>query len=46
MTPRKTDRETKGIYKTVRELQTVLSDVRTVEDAVRAYDRFSLTMDI
>ena len=26
--------------KTVRELQTVLSDVRTVEDAMRAYDRF------
>ncbi len=30
----------KGIYKTVQELQTVLSDVHTVEDAIRAYDRF------
>lgn len=30
----------KEYIKTVRELQTVLSDVRTVEDAMRAYDRF------
>ena len=30
----------KEYIKTVRELQTVLSDVRTVEDAAKAYDRF------
>ena len=45
-TPEKRTARQKEYIKTVRELQTVLSDVRTVEDAIRAYDRFSLTMDI
>ena len=39
-TPEKRTARQKEYIKTVRELQTVLSDVRTVEDAVRAYDRF------
>ena len=39
-TPEKQTARQKEYIKTVRELQTVLSDVRTVEDAVRAYDRF------
>lgn len=41
-TPEKRTARQKEYIKTVRELQTVLSDVRTVEDAVRAYDRFFL----
>lgn len=36
-TPEKRTARQKEYIKTVRELQTVLSDVRTVEDAVRAY---------
>ena len=39
-TPEKRTARQKEYIKTVRELQTVLSDVRTVEDAMRAYDRF------
>lgn len=39
-TPEKRTARQKEYIKTVRELQTVLSDVRTVEDAIRAYDRF------
>lgn len=39
-TPEKRTARQKEYIKTVRELQAVLSDVRTVEDAVRAYDRF------
>ena len=39
-TPEKRTARQKEYIKTVRELQTVLSDVRTVEDAVRAYDPF------
>ena len=41
-TPEKRTARQKEYIKTVRELQTVLSDVRTVEDAVRAYDRTGL----
>lgn len=36
-TPEKRTARQKEYIKTVRELQTVLSDVRTVEDAIRAY---------
>ena len=39
-TPEKQTARQKEYIKTVRELQTVLSDVRTVEDAMRAYDCF------
>ena len=39
-TPEKRTARQKEYIKTVRELQTVLSDVRTVEDAAKAYDRF------
>jgi hypothetical protein len=39
-TPEKRTARQKEYIKTVRELQAVLSDVRTAEDAVRAYDRF------
>ena len=39
-TPEKRTARQKEYIKTVRELQAVLSDVRTVEDTVRAYDRF------
>lgn len=39
-TPEKRTARQREYIKTVRELQTVLSGVRTVEDAVRAYDRF------
>ena len=39
-TPEKRTARPKEYIKTVRELQAVLSDVRTAEDAVRAYDRF------
>ena len=39
-TPEKRTARQKEYIKTVRELQTVLSDVRTVEDAMRVYDRF------
>lgn len=39
-TPEKRTARQKEYIKTVRELQTVLSDVRTVVDAVKAYDRF------
>ena len=39
-TPEKRTARQKEYIKTVRGLQTVLSDVRTVEDAMRAYDRF------
>ena len=38
--PEKRTARQKEYIKTVRELQTVLSDVRTVEDAAKAYDRF------
>ena len=40
-TPEKRTARQKEYIKTVRELQTVLSDVRTVEDAIRAYVRNS-----
>ena len=42
MTPRKNGPRDKREYikKQSGKLQTVLSDVRTVEDAIRAYDRF------
>ena len=39
-TPEKRTARQKEYIKTVRELQAVLSDVRTAEDTVRAYDRF------
>ena len=39
-TPEKRTARQKEYIETVRELQTVLSDVRTVVDAVKAYDRF------
>lgn len=39
-TPEKRIERQKEYIETVRELQTVLSDVRTVEDAAKAYDRF------